>query len=1335
MSTQALFPLPVPKLGVFKNYKCGSRERKKRAFDRAFHVCVMAFNFWHADYKHIPISSIARTPNDAQQEALMNLKRMLRAFGSSEEEFSVPKSGRRITSLISMLSDLSEFVTWEGLGGDIYSGVYPGSQEGYRTVVEVPRDLDRADELRPYRTLDPSRLTLSGKAEWDPQEYLSDKLWMAFNEPESLRWTASVATDDVPNLSKEKYHMVKDLALLWDVNGLLYIHEPAEEGMELSMRFFNCYKNKETDRMAGLPTGQALLDLECRLPDQRISICASDRKDFYHQLRVHPKRAITNKLFPLLDITDLNGTQAFQKWLGMITVGAPVQKRLALAFVSLTLASSRFSTDALQASLIGGWVNAVLYRRPAMSLIYDLYKTPLSDVHETPRLIHLTRSMAQELLLLSVLCPFWVTDISAIPQSRCYSTDSSDSKGAVVSCPISAELATVLCRTGRKKTTYSRMLTREETLLRKLDWSREEFQDLPDGRRDEDPGPERPRAFRFHFIEVCGGAGRVSHFMRMYGWNVGPVIDIDRSPAYDFSLLRVLQWLAHLIENDLLGSGVAGATQEIQDAKASGVAAFAESQEGLRSLDSILAHPDLSLDLTLWTLMRLADLELPQGRPVLPATQKRRDFLLEQFASWLKGHDMSLDEILLTTTPDIEALNVMLEKYGRELYRHQIARLDHPQLLKTIEVAFQDLEPWQQLWPASPQTMRLRFNKLLKATGLDQLPDGISRGIDLGSLRAGGASWLLLSSEDSEMTRRRGRWITTKVMEIYVQEAWSVQFMPKLPRQVKQQIWNGAQLFPSALEYVTTWKAASIPESAWPLLFLNAARDFELNIMGVKKMGGVVLVVTDGWAGVPGVPNHSTPGKKVVTLPDDTDAKPGGDESRTHRPSIMSCDLDENDAAKTRANLASRMTVSIPHLQKDGFLEPVTLPFWHPGRYVHTTAFDAIFCGVIVANTLVMALEMQYTGLQRGYELGFQHFTMPASEYWPQANLVFQTLDICFGIVYTIELIVKLVGFKLRFFKDWWNIFDGLLVTMWLAEVSLRDVIQLEPGILRMMRMCRLLRLIRLVKTIQGFDALYIMTTAMLGSVVCLFWSFMLLMTVQVMIAFFLNESLEIYFNDPTKPVSEKHEVFEYFGTTARVMLTMFELTLANWPVAARILQENVTEFYSIFSVGYKLIVGFAAVGIINGVFMQETFKVAASDDKLMMRQKERDRWLHTKKMKTLFEAADESGDGYIDRNEFCDIMNIPEVRTWLAAQELPVQDPNVLFNLLDDGDAELTAEELVKGVERLKGTAKGIDLAAFIAEYRSFAAKVADKLDFQLESLANKPKEDDDAEGGSEGE
>mmetsp|Transcript_8910 Transcript_8910/g.21332 ORF Transcript_8910/g.21332 Transcript_8910/m.21332 type:complete len:822 (+) Transcript_8910:53-2518(+) len=517
-----------------------------------------------------------------------------------------------------------------------------------------------------------------------------------------------------------------------------------------------------------------------------------------------------------------------------------------------------------------------------------------------------------------------------------------------------------------------------------------------------------------------------------------------------------------------------------------------------------------------------------------------------------------------------------------------------------------------------------------------------------------------------------------------------------------------------------------------------------------------VLVVREDWATGSKDSGVEPENRKKVSLTDDTDAKSiGGDEMPVAKFSSLPAERSigflepdlrksksagsltgRDDASKSKGAISiasSRMTQTIPHLRKNSLLEGLMeLPFWHPGRYVHTTQFDAIFCGVILANTVAMAFQMQYAGIQRGYELGAEAFTMPAGEYWPQAQVIFEFLDWIFGITYFAELVIKLVGMKRRFFQEWWNWFDGLLVIMWLVEVVLASVIPLtDTPILRMMRMARLLRLIRLVKTIQGFDALYIMTTAMQGSATCLFWSFMLLTTVQVMIAFFLNESLEPYYQDASKPVSEKLEVFEYFGTTARVMLTMFELTLANWPTAARILQENVTEYYSLFSVAYKLIVGFAAVGIINGVFMQETFKVAASDDKLMMRQKERDRSLHTKKMRTLFAAADESGDGFIDREEFCDIMNIPEVRTWLAAQELPVRDPNILFSLLDDGDAELTADELVKGVERLKGTAKGIDLAAFIAEYRSFATKVAEKMDFKLEFP--QPKSEDEEDDGEE--
>ena len=81
--------------------------------------------------------------------------------------------------------------------------------------------------------------------------------------------------------------------------------------------------------------------------------------------------------------------------------------------------------------------------------------------------------------------------------------------------------------------------------------------------------------------------------------------------------------------------------------------------------------------------------------------------------------------------------------------RHQVARLDQPELLKVVEIAFEALDPSQALWPFSPQTLRKRFQRLVEASGLSRLPSGVKRGLDLGSLRAGGASWLLMVSEDS----------------------------------------------------------------------------------------------------------------------------------------------------------------------------------------------------------------------------------------------------------------------------------------------------------------------------------------------------------------------------------------------------------------------------------------------------------------------------------------------------------------------------------------------------------------------------------------------------------
>merc|ERR1712048_1042668 len=107
---------------------------------------------------------------------------------------------------------------------------------------------------------------------------------------------------------------------------------------------------------------------------------------------------------------------------------------------------------------------------------------------------------------------------------------------------------------------------------------------------------------------------------------------------------------------------------------------------------------------------------------------------------------------------------------------------------------------------------------------------------------------------------------------------------------------------------------------------------------------------------------------------------------------------------------------------------------------------------------------------------------------------------------------------------------------------------------------------------------------------------------------------------------------------------------------------------------------GEALVRVMTGIFMFETFKAAAADDELMIMQKEAQQKMHASKMQHLFEEADEEGDGFLSYEEFLEIVEDVRVKTWLNAMDIDIADATVAFDLLDDGDQKLSAEELVHG-------------------------------------------------------
>jgi hypothetical protein len=309
---------------------------------------------------------------------------------------------------------------------------------------------------------------------------------------------------------------------------------------------------------------------------------------------------------------------------------------------------------------------------------------------------------------------------------------------------------------------------------------------------------------------------------------------------------------------------------------------------------------------------------------------------------------------------------------------------------------------------------------------------------------------------------------------------------------------------------------------------------------------------------------------------------------------------------------------------------------------------------------------------------------------------VFDACTWIFGVLFTLEAILKIGAMNARYFKDPLNWLDFGIVVMWIVETS-TSVATSKAQFARMLRGIKLLRLIRVFRNITRLDGLFVMTNALKGSVAALLWATIILFIAFVFVALSVWQTLAtLYFPDADQPLEQRQEIYIYFGTFIRALFSIFELTFANWPNIARLLSEYVSEWFVPLMMAYKMTLGFAVVGVLNGVFIQQTFKTTEADDLVMLRQKASAVREHETKMAKLFECADTTPDGVLTPEEVLDVLSDKNVTMWMAAMgiRVSVEDGDKLFDLLDaDRNGVLTIDELVEGVSMLKGYARSLDM------------------------------------------
>ena len=82
----------------------------------------------------------------------------------------------------------------------------------------------------------------------------------------------------------------------------------------------------------------------------------------------------------------------------------------------------------------------------------------------------------------------------------------------------------------------------------------------------------------------------------------------------------------------------------------------------------------------------------------------------------------------------------------------------------------------------------------------------------------------MLISEDAEILRRRGRWLSSRIMEIYVQEITSLRFLPAQSERTKLCIYTAMQCFHDILNEATFLIKIKVPVQHWYVLFASGTR-------------------------------------------------------------------------------------------------------------------------------------------------------------------------------------------------------------------------------------------------------------------------------------------------------------------------------------------------------------------------------------------------------------------------------------------------------------------------------------------------------------------------------
>jgi len=372
--------------------------------------------------------------------------------------------------------------------------------------------------------------------------------------------------------------------------------------------------------------------------------------------------------------------------------------------------------------------------------------------------------------------------------------------------------------------------------------------------------------------------------------------------------------------------------------------------------------------------------------------------------------------------------------------------------------------------------------------------------------------------------------------------------------------------------------------------------------------------------------------------------------------------------------------------------------------------YEFVIMGLISLNAIFMGLQVQVSTDPDSLDLG--------------------NVGIVFAVIFTIDLFLRIAEQRSHFLRGWewrWNFFDTVVVVIMVLDVGRqmaeRSRVASSWSLLRIFRLARLLRLLQFVRVLKEFHDFHLLLGTLRRAMSGLVWFGLVLFLALYTASIAMTEStIGLCFDRASDP-----EVCQHFGSLGRSMLAFHGAVLGGYEWGK--LVELLSAIHWAYAASFLVFLTFFLIIIMNTITamcvgmeddtrrLQEALGYGATVNTRMKIEKGLVQRLHD-----IFITFDSNNSGDMSREEFYELVDMPEMTALMTLLEIDTNDPELLFGMLDESKTDvLEHDDFVLGCLKLRGSAKRLtvqnlrgktnELLQQLAEVKSVVSLTSDAL------------------------